>query len=225
MDERDLRGLLDKVKAGRMSRRAFVRRVAAVGLTAPMATQLLALSGVAMAQPKSTYKPTKRGGGGLLKVLWWQGPTLLNPHFAVDVAPVLGSDVPACLLSLAARGQGAGDQLQLLDDPEISGTPILLINPGVPLSTSDVFAAFDGVDRGSLGDWRVGRNNLEKPARSLVPEIGDVLRWLNKQPGANFTRMSGSGATCFALFASEQQRDAAAAACPVEWWHLATFLR
>ena len=54
MDERDLRGLLDKVKAGRLSRRAFVRRVTAVGLTAPMATQLLALSGVAMAQPKST---------------------------------------------------------------------------------------------------------------------------------------------------------------------------
>jgi peptide/nickel transport system substrate-binding protein len=91
MDERDLRGLLDKVKAGRMSRRAFVRRVTAVGLTAPMATQLLALSGVAMAQPKSTYKPTKRGGGGLLKVLWWQGPTLLNPHFAVGTKDQDGS--------------------------------------------------------------------------------------------------------------------------------------
>ena len=62
MDERDLRGLLDQVKAGRMSRRAFVKRLTAVGLTAPMATQLLALSGVAMAQAKSTYKPTRRGG-------------------------------------------------------------------------------------------------------------------------------------------------------------------
>src|SRR4030081_3043141 len=82
MDERDLRGLLDQAKAGRMSRRAFVRQMTAVGLTAPLAIQLLALSGVAMAQPKSTYKPTRRGGGGLLKVLWWQGPTLLNPHFA-----------------------------------------------------------------------------------------------------------------------------------------------
>ena len=91
MDERDLRGLLHQVKAGRMSRRAFVRRMAAVGLTAPMATQLLALSGVAMAQPKSTYKPTKRGGGGLLKVLWWQGPTLLNPHFAVGTKDQDGS--------------------------------------------------------------------------------------------------------------------------------------
>ena len=91
MDERDLRGLLHQVKAGRMSRRGFVRRVTAVGLTAPMATQLLALSGVAMAQPKSTYKPTKRGGGGLLKVLWWQGPTLLNPHFAVGTKDQDGS--------------------------------------------------------------------------------------------------------------------------------------
>ncbi len=91
MDEWDLRGLLDRVKAGGMSRRAFVRRMAAVGVTAPMATQLLALSGVAMAQSKPTYKPTKRGGGGLLKVLWWQGPTLLNPHFAVGTKDQDGS--------------------------------------------------------------------------------------------------------------------------------------
>ena len=64
-----------------MSRRAFVRRMAAVGLTAPMATQLLALSGVAMAQSQPTYKPTKRGGGGPLKVLWWQGADLAQPAF------------------------------------------------------------------------------------------------------------------------------------------------
>ena len=68
MDERGLRGLIDQVKAGGMSRRAFVRRMAAVGLTAPMATQLLAFSGVAMAQTRSVYKPTKRGGGGLLRL-------------------------------------------------------------------------------------------------------------------------------------------------------------
>src|SRR5262245_12540779 len=91
MDERGLLGLLDQVKAGRMSRRTFVRRMAAVGFTAPMATQLLAYAGVAMAQPKSTYKPTKRGGGGLLKVLWWQGPTLLNPHFATGTKDQDGS--------------------------------------------------------------------------------------------------------------------------------------
>ncbi|MDP1752185.1 MAG: peptide ABC transporter substrate-binding protein [Reyranella sp.] len=91
MDERGLRGLIDQVKAGRMSRRAFVKRVTAVGLTAPLATQLLALSGVAMAQSVPTYKPTKRGGGGVLKVLWWQGPTLLNPHFAVGTKDQDGS--------------------------------------------------------------------------------------------------------------------------------------
>src|SRR4030081_3848220 len=82
MNERELRRLIGEGKLGKLSRRGFVQRMAAVGLAAPLATQLLAFSGVAMAQPKSTYKPTKRGGGGLLKVLWWQGPTLLNPHFA-----------------------------------------------------------------------------------------------------------------------------------------------
>ena len=64
MNEQDLRGLLDRVKTGRLSRRAFVRRMAAVGITAPMATQFLAYAGVAMAQSKSSYKPTKRGGAG-----------------------------------------------------------------------------------------------------------------------------------------------------------------
>ena len=92
MNERDLRGLIDQVKAGRLSRRGFVRRMAAVGLTAPLATQLLAYAGVAMAQSKAPiYKPTKRGGGGLLKVLWWQGPTLLNPHFATGTKDQDGS--------------------------------------------------------------------------------------------------------------------------------------
>jgi len=93
MDERHLRGLIDRVKEGGLSRRGFVRRLASVGLTAPMAHQLLAFSGVAMAQSKPVYKPTKRGGGGLLKVMWWQGPTLLNPHFAVGT-----KDRDACRL-------------------------------------------------------------------------------------------------------------------------------
>src|SRR6476661_3376960 len=91
MNERELRGLIDNVKTGRLSRRGFVQRMLAVGLTAPLATQLLAVSGVAMAQSKSTYKPTKRGGGGPLRVLWWQGPTLLNPHFAVGTKDQDGS--------------------------------------------------------------------------------------------------------------------------------------
>ena len=81
----DLSELLSDVKQGRLSRRGFVHRVVLAGLTAPLATQLLATAGVAYAQTPGApeYKPTKRGGGGLLKTLWWQAPTLLNPHFAI----------------------------------------------------------------------------------------------------------------------------------------------
>lgn len=84
MTEDDLRRLLARVKDGRLSRRGFIRRMAAVGLTAPMATQLLAISGAAPAAAQSVpaYRPTRRGGGGALKVLYWQAATLLNPHFA-----------------------------------------------------------------------------------------------------------------------------------------------
>ena len=81
MDERQLRDLIAQVKAGRMSRRGFIHTMVGLGLTAPLATQMLAYSGIAHAQPASAYKPTKRGGGGALKLLWWQGATLLNPHF------------------------------------------------------------------------------------------------------------------------------------------------
>ncbi|MDP2376710.1 peptide ABC transporter substrate-binding protein [Reyranella sp.] len=91
MNEHDLRGLIKKVKTGKLSRRGFVQRMMAVGIAAPFATQLLVHSGVAMAQATDTYKPTKRGGGGPLKVLWWQGPTLLNPHFAVGTKDQDGS--------------------------------------------------------------------------------------------------------------------------------------
>jgi 4-diphosphocytidyl-2-C-methyl-D-erythritol kinase len=149
----------------------------------------------------------------------------IDPAFASSVAPTLGSDVPACLLSVSSRGSGAGDELELVDDPSITGTPVLLINPLIALATGAVFALWDGVDRGSLGDWREGRNDLEAPAIGLVPEIGELLNWLQRQPGVSFARMSGSGATCFALFDSEVERDAAASAVPERWWHLATFLR
>ncbi|MBV8840047.1 MAG: peptide ABC transporter substrate-binding protein [Alphaproteobacteria bacterium] len=84
MDEKALRGLIAKVKDGSLSRRSFINQMIAVGLTAPFAAQMLTYSGAAHAQGKpSPYKPTKRGGGGALKTLWWQAPTLLNPHFAV----------------------------------------------------------------------------------------------------------------------------------------------
>ena len=148
----------------------------------------------------------------------------LEPQIAEQVAPQLGTDVPACLLSQSCRGSGAGDELEPID-LGISGTPVLLINPGAPLSTRDVFQRWDGVDRGPLGDWRDGRNDLEAPAIALVPEIAEMIDWLRKQPGAEFVRMSGSGATCFALFAGETERDQAAAAVPERWWRLATRLR
>jgi len=85
MTEEELRGLIGRVKRGDLSRRGFMRRLAAVGLTAPMATQILALQGIspAAAQDVPPYKPTRRGGGGPLKILYWQASTLLNPHFAV----------------------------------------------------------------------------------------------------------------------------------------------
>ena len=83
MDEHGLRELITQVKAGRLSRRDFVQMMVGLGLTAPLAAQMLASAGVAQAQTKLMYKPTKRGGGGPLKTLWWQGATLLNPHFAV----------------------------------------------------------------------------------------------------------------------------------------------
>ena len=78
MNEQDLRGLIEDVRLGRLSRRAFTRAMIAVGLTAPIASQMLAYSGMAVAADQPVYKPTKRGGGGALKILWWQAPTLLD---------------------------------------------------------------------------------------------------------------------------------------------------
>ena len=149
----------------------------------------------------------------------------IDPRYAQEVAPGLGSDVPACLLSLSARGDGAGDRLTYVELPELSGTPVLLINPRVPLSTAAVFSGWDGVDRGPLGDWREGRNDLEPAAIALVPQVEAVLAWLGLQRGVTFSRMSGSGATCFALFEDAAARDEAANAVPREWWRLATELR
>jgi peptide/nickel transport system substrate-binding protein len=83
MNEHDLRRMIGKVKSGRMSRRRFIETLVGAGLSVPMAGTLLMHAGVANAQSKFVYKPTKRGGGGTLKLLMWQAPTLLNPHFAV----------------------------------------------------------------------------------------------------------------------------------------------
>jgi peptide/nickel transport system substrate-binding protein len=93
MDEQQLRELIAQVQAGRLSRRSFIHGMVGLGLTAPLAAQMLVYSGVAQAQPASAYKPTRRGGGGPLKMLWWQGATLLNPHFAVGTKDQEGSRI------------------------------------------------------------------------------------------------------------------------------------
>src|SRR5215831_142713 len=120
MEEQVLRELIGQVKRGQLSRRSFVQTMVGLGLTAPMAIGLLASAGVATAQPQSQPSgptPTKRGGGGDLKILMWDAPTLLHPHFGRGLrditaarlfyeplaaptadgtfAPVLASEVPS----------------------------------------------------------------------------------------------------------------------------------
>src|SRR5580704_721028 len=93
MTERELRKLIASVKAGRLPRRAFVSRMVGLGLTAPFAAQLLTHAGLAQTAPLTDYKPTKAGGGGALKLLFWQAATLLNPHFAVGAKDAEGARI------------------------------------------------------------------------------------------------------------------------------------
>ncbi len=156
----------------------------------------------------------------LLTSLW-----KVDPAHAKAIAPKLGSDVPACLASVPAFGAGVGDQLHPLNRNAFSGTPALLVNPLVPVSTGEVFGLWDGRDHGPLVDWQTGRNDLEPLAIRLAPQIRFVREWLSRQKGVQFVRMSGSGATCFGLFDDEKSLRSAADAVNEEWWHLATFLR
>jgi peptide/nickel transport system substrate-binding protein len=99
MEEREIRAMIEQVKAGTVSRRRFVQAMVGLGLTAPMAAQMLASAGVAQAQVRPSSAPTKRGGGGPVKLLLWQAATLLNPHFAVGTKDQIGSRVfyePLC---------------------------------------------------------------------------------------------------------------------------------
>jgi 4-diphosphocytidyl-2-C-methyl-D-erythritol kinase len=147
-------------------------------------------------------------------------------------AAKLGADVPACVESVTCIGRGTGTELEPADD-SLAGTPVLLVNPRLPLSTGSVFAGWDGVDRGPLptGDARMialeGRNDLEAPAIALCPPIAVVLETL-AGTAPWLARMSGSGATCFALYDSEQARDAAAGrvrADHPDWWQMKGKLR
>ena len=93
MNESEIRGLIDQVRDNSLTRKQFIRHMVGVGLTLPMAAQMLLTSGLAQAQTASSYKPTKRGGGGALKLLWWQGATLLQPHFASGTKDQEGSRI------------------------------------------------------------------------------------------------------------------------------------
>jgi 4-diphosphocytidyl-2-C-methyl-D-erythritol kinase len=144
----------------------------------------------------------------------------------------LGADVPACVESRMCLGRGTGTDLAAAEN-DLAGTPVLLVNPRVPLATGPVFAAWDGRDRGALPAGPAsriaseGRNDLEEPAIRLCPAIADVLAALRKTD-AFLARMSGSGATCFALFrshdvmrkASESLRNSHPA-----WWQMTGSLR
>lgn len=150
------------------------------------------------------------------------------------IAAPLGADVPACVGSRTQRGDGAGEQLRGLAADDLRGKAVLLVNPGVPLATGPVFAAWDGIDRGALAGGpplaaaQGARNDLQAPAVSLCPAIGAVLEALAARPGAALTRMSGSGATCFALFEADADAEAARAAIAAAypgWWAAAGRLR
>ena len=144
----------------------------------------------------------------------------------------LGADVPACVDSVTCIGRGTGTDLQVLDS-DLTGTPVLLVNPRVPLPTGPVFAGWDGQDRGPLPDGAAsriameGRNDLEAPAIALCPPIAEVLAAL-RGTSAWLVRMSGSGATCFALYRTAEDRDAAATQIAGQqpgWWQMAGVLR
>jgi len=167
----------------------------------------------------------------LLNRLW--GCNLTDRALCV-IGETLGSDIPACVISQSLRVEGRGEALEPHDLPGLSGMPILLVNPGIPLGTAPVFRGWDQVDRGPLDTSCLeavissGRNDLEGPARALVPEIADVLERLRSTSGATLSRMSGSGATCFALFDSPAACATAEQALAAEypaWWLMSGMLR
>ena len=159
----------------------------------------------------------------------------------VEVARLTGADVPVCLASRACVMTGVGETLLPLVLPKLA---CVLVNPGIPVATKDVFAALGlrsgelrvGVndvidalvwptDGASPRQWiealAIGTNDLESPAVGLAPVIGEVLSALRACDGAQLVRMSGSGATCFAIFddaAVAQTAAQAVAASHPQWW-------
>jgi 4-diphosphocytidyl-2-C-methyl-D-erythritol kinase len=148
-------------------------------------------------------------------------------------AEALGADVPVCLAARATRMQNIGEQLSAVD--ELPVLHAVLVNPGLSVPTPAVFKALAQKENAAmpaeLPDFKAAsdimpwlqtmRNDLEPAAISLHPGIGDVLHALAELPGARVVRMSGSGATCFALFAHRTQAEAAARRLGQkypQWW-------
>lgn len=150
-----------------------------------------------------------------------------------DRAAKLGADVPACVLSRPCIGTGTGTDLAEVAENDLAGCPVLLVNPRVPVPTGPVFQAWDRIDRGGMpgGSLREialhGRNDLEAPAIAICPAVAGVLAALGAT-SPFLARMSGSGATCFALYESQQALSEAAAriaATRPDWWQLSGSLR
>jgi 4-diphosphocytidyl-2-C-methyl-D-erythritol kinase len=143
----------------------------------------------------------------------------------------LGADVPVCLLSHPALMRGIGEAIEGVRLPPAH---VVLVNPGVAVPTPAVFAALAQRDNpplpplpplpdaAALAAWlRATRNDLEAPAIALAPAIADARAALAAQPGCLFARMSGSGATCFGLFAAAPTAQAAATALARPGWWIA----
>ncbi|WP_309228542.1 4-(cytidine 5'-diphospho)-2-C-methyl-D-erythritol kinase [Roseomonas sp. KE2513] len=141
----------------------------------------------------------------------------------------LGADVPVCIGSLPARMRGVGEVLT--PAPRLPAFGLVLANPRVALPTPAVFAGRKGAfsapaalpsgwtDAAALAEGlRALRNDLEPPAIALCPPVAAVLAALEALPGALMARMSGSGATCFAVFADGERAARAAEALPAAWW-------
>jgi 4-diphosphocytidyl-2-C-methyl-D-erythritol kinase len=144
----------------------------------------------------------------------------------VALAATLGSDVPACVVSKSVFGHGRGEALEPWAGA-VSGRPVLLVNPRVALATGPVFAGWDGQDVGPLdpeAPLEALRNDMTAAACALAPVVGELLSALAFTSPA-LARMSGSGATCFALYEDDAARDAAAEALAGHgWWQTCTTL-
>ncbi|QJB70622.1 4-(cytidine 5'-diphospho)-2-C-methyl-D-erythritol kinase [Parasphingorhabdus halotolerans] len=175
----------------------------------------LAKTGCGAALSLQKYLPIASGIGGgsadaaatmrLLNRFW--GINLPEASL-MELAAPLGADVPACISSKTCRATGIGHDMEPIEDDSLDGSWVVLVNPLVQISTAQVFGAWDGVDRGALANGPLkktilsGRNDLQDVAISFAPEIAEILELL-EESDALFSRMSGSGATCFALFNSK----------------------